>query len=108
MHRIKDRDFVVKDFASPRGGNPSHDIGAVLYATAGVEGTGFSGDTLNYEPGVLINKNGHNLLLGREGDDLLGRVVQVGSGNNGQAGFGQHLAPLLDIGALEADNERDF
>src|SRR5690606_14814446 len=41
------------------------------------------------------------------GDDLPGGVGHVGGGDHVQPALGEHLAPQLDVGPLEADDEGD-
>src|SRR6185369_8721579 len=55
---IEYRDPLDMD-APLAGGDAGHDAGAVFAALFGVEQAAAAGDSLDYDPGVLVDKYGH-------------------------------------------------
>jgi hypothetical protein len=88
------------------GGDAADDLGAVLERLFGVEGP-----TLPVMPWTMrrVFLSTRTLMTSPpdESDDLGSRVPQVAGGDDVEAAFVEHLLAEFDVGALEADHQRD-
>ena len=103
-------DLAFEGLAAAAGCDAGDDIGSVIHAGFGVEATGFSCDALHEQAGVFVNEDGHSVKrfgLGGGCDDFLGGVGDICGGGEFEAGLGEEFAAGIDIGSLEADDERD-
>ena len=106
VHAVEDRPAFVRR-AALAGGDAADDGGAVRRGRLGVKRPFAPGESLDDEPRVLVEENGHGYFFALcERDDLVRRLAHRVGRREVQAALLQHPLAFLDVGAFHPDDDR--